>query len=92
MYTKGKQRVFYQTVDMGGLPIEVEFINPLLERTARLPMIYSGDDLYYIDIWFEHTGSYVVRAYKNGIKIGHNIIYVGPSSTLMIYPDAERTI
>jgi len=92
MYVRGKNRIFYQTNDIDGDSIEIDILNPHLERTEKLPMIYVGENLYYIDIWFKYIGSYVIRTFKNGIKLGHGIINVGADSSPIIYPESDRLI
>jgi hypothetical protein len=91
MYVRGKNRIFYQMNDNTGDTIEIDFISPDLKTTTRLPMTYTSEGLYYIDIWFKSFGSYVVRTFKNNIKLSHNIIQVD-SVGHSIYPEAGRLI
>lgn len=92
MYIKGKNRIFYQANDLSGIDIECDFLNPNLERSEKILMIYFGENLYYVDIVFNHVGAYVLRTFKNGKKLNHNIIQVGSGSSLRIYPDGTASI
>lgn len=91
MYQKGKNRIFYQANNLDDAAIECDFLNPELERSEKIPMIYLGENLYYVDVFFKHTGAYVLRSFKDGVKLNHNIIQVGYGSDLIIYPN-ENTI
>lgn len=77
--------------DNTGDAVEIDFRNPDLQMTSRLPMNYVGEGLYYIDIWFKSFGSYVVRTFKNETKLSHNIIQVDSGGNV-IYPEAGRLI
>ena len=87
VYRKGKNRIFYQAFDLNGASVECDFLNPKLERSEKMPMIYFGEETYYVDVFFKYGGAYVLRAFKDGVKLNHNIIQVSDSSDLIIYPD-----
>ena len=90
MYTRGDNRLFLQTHDSSDEHLEIEFINPKLDKSKRFNMIYIEDVLYYIDIIFRYLGPYSARVYKNNNKIYHSVIKVGPG--MIIYPDVARLI
>ena len=65
--------------------IEIDFRSPDLHLTSRLPMIYAGEGLYYIDVWFKSFGSYVIRTFKGGEKLSHNIVQVDSGNCVIYY-------
>lgn len=89
MYQKGKNRIFYETLNLNGESVECDFLNPKLERSEKMSMIYHDENTYYVDVFLKYSGSYVLRAFKDGLKMGHNIIQVGGGSDLIIYPDDD---
>jgi len=93
VYYQGKtNRIFYQTTNYDNVSIECDFLNPYLERSEKLLMTYISDNLYYIDIFFKYTGSYVLRTFKDNTKLNHNIIQVGSGTGLSIYPNENTMI
>lgn len=92
MYVKGKNRVFYQATNLDGHEVYCDFLNPKLERSEKFKMIYIGESLYYVDVWFKYTGSYVIRTFKDEVKLNHNIIQVGQGDKFIIYPDETKLI
>lgn len=79
--------MFYEAINLNGVSVECDFLNPKLERSEKIPMIYFEENTYYVDVFFKYSGSYVLRAFKDGVKLNHNIIQVSGDSDLIIYPD-----
>ena len=92
MYQKGKNRIFYQASNLNGDSVECDFLNPKLERSEKISMTYLDENLYYVDVNFKYSGTYVLRAFKDGIKLNHNIIQVGGQHSLIIYPDNDTFV
>lgn len=87
MYVQGKNRIFYQAIDLDNVDVYCDFLNPNLERSKQYKMNYIEENTYYVDVLFKYSGSYIVRVFFGGKKINHNIIQVGSESGLTIYPD-----
>ncbi len=83
MYSIGKQRIFYQSNVLDGEPVEIEIINPVLEKSERVEMSYLDGGLYYIDVEFRYFGSHTMRVFSNGKKVGHNILSVGNTNGII---------
>jgi hypothetical protein len=66
-------------------------LNPKLELSNKIPMIYLDDGLYYVDIWFRNAGSHFVRVYENGDIKHKEILKVGYAGHV-IFPDVERLV
>jgi len=90
-YNRGKNRLFYQSKLTDEQDVKVNILNPKLELSNQIPMIFLGDGLYYVDVWFRNAGSHFVKVYENG-NIKHKdilkVVHVGH----IIYPDIERLV
>ncbi len=91
MYTRGHNRIFFQSNVLTGEPVEAEFINPKLEQSNRFEMTYLSNGLYYVDVWFRWVGSHVMRVYKDNVKVGHGMLPV-TGSGILVYPNQERIV
>ena len=91
MYTKGHNKVFFQS-NLDGESVKIEFINPKAEKSKRFQMTYIDDGLYYVDIWLKYYGAYCIRAYNtSNERVGHGIISVGIGGNI-VYPDLDRVV
>ena len=91
MYLRGKNRLYYKSNSVGNKTVEIDILNPKLERTNKLPMIFFEDNTYYIDIWFKNIGSYLIRVFEDGDKKHEDILVVSTGNHI-IYPDMEKLI
>ena len=91
MYSIGKQRLFYTSKTTGETAVEVDIINPSLNKSGKFLMNYLGDDIYYIDVTFRSHGSYVFSVYENGNLKLRDILIVSRGQHLF-YPSQEDII
>ena len=77
MYGIGQNRIFFQSNFLKGEAVEIEIVNPRLEKSKKLKMTYLDEGLYYIDLEFNYRGSYTMRVFQNGKRVGHSILPVG---------------
>ena len=91
-YLRGRNRLWYKSKTSDSeKSVEIDFLNPKLERTNKLPMIFLEDNTYYIDIWFKNIGSYLIRVFEDGDKKHENILVVSTGNHI-IYPDMNKLI
>ena len=77
MYGIGQNRIFFQSNFLEGQTVEIEIVNPRLEKSQRLKMTYLDEVLYYVDLEFKYRGSYTMRVFQDGKRVGHSILPVG---------------
>ena len=90
-YSRGKNRLFYQSKLEDEQVVEAEVLNPKLELSNKISMVFLGSGLYYLDIWFRSRGSYFIKVYENTIIKHKDILQVG-SEGMVIYPDINRVV
>lgn len=83
MYSIGQNRLFFQSNTLTGEPVEIEIINPRLEKSKRFRMIYVDEGLYYFDADFKYHGSHAMKVFQNGNKVGHSILTVGNANGII---------
>ena len=91
MYPVGKNRLFYESKSDIEKTVEVEFLNPDLQLSDKLPMIHANSFTYYIDIWFRQYGPYLVKVYEGGIEKHKEILNVTRPG-IILYPKEKYFI
>jgi hypothetical protein len=75
--------LFFQSNTLTGQSIEIEIVDPELNRSSRMAMTYVDDGLYYCDVVFTQRGSHSMRILKGIEKVGHGILPVGDSGGIV---------
>jgi len=91
VYPVGKNRLFYESKSDVEKDVKIEILNPDLQLSDKLPMIYAGNFTYYIDIWFRQYGPYLVKVYEYGVEKHKEILNVTRPG-IILYPEERYYI
>ena len=84
MYSRGHNKIFYKSKIKEEQFVEIDILNPKLERSDRWKMSFLEDGTYYIDVRFKYIGSYYFRVYENGEEKHHDILTVSSNNSVII--------
>jgi hypothetical protein len=85
-FSRGRNRLFYQSTLEIPQNVTAKIINPLLEDNGPYKMTYVKNGLYYLDISFKHFGPYMFYVYEEDVKKYGDILRV-IEGKFVIYPD-----